>query len=403
MDPAAADTADKHALLIKAATMLHRHGTPSHRMERVMKRVSQTLGVDADYLYTPTALLISFATGEHRTELRRIDAGEANLGKLIEFDEALEDLEDGHADIAATNRRLDEIGQAPPRFSLWPTVLAGGIASAAATVFFRGGYGEVLFAAVMGSLFLLWDVALKRWAPQEHAWEITSGFVAAFAALLLGGWLPNFDDRTATLGSLIILVPGFSFTVALMELANRHLSSGVARLAGAAVIFLALICGVALAWRLGSQWRGLPTEPSGVHPGVYLTAVALAPMAFAILFQARLREWGIIAITAWSGLLVTILASGWKGQEFGAFSGALAVGVVSNLYARFADRPALVPQMPATLMLVPGSLGYRSLAAFVDQKGMEGIQSAFSMSIVAISIVAGLLTANLVVRTRRIL
>jgi uncharacterized membrane protein YjjP (DUF1212 family) len=388
---------------MQAATMLHRYGTPSHRLERVMKQVSQSIGVQADYLYTPTALLVSFSEGLHRTELRRIDAGDANLGKLIEFDMALEQLEAGRAGIHETRRLIDTIDAAPPRFSFPLVLLSGAIASGCATVFLGGGIGEVLFAVLMGAVIQLFGYSLKRWAPQEHALEIVGGFISAFSALMIGAMVANFDDRTACLGSLIILVPGFSFTVALMELANRHLSSGVARLAGAAVVFLALICGVALAWRLGSEWRGELVQPQAVPDWLYFTAIFVAPFAFAILFQARIKEWGIIALVAWSGFGVTVLATDWKGAEFGAFLGALVLGSLSNLYARVWDHPALVPQMPATLMLVPGSIGYRSLAAFVDHKGIEGIESAFAMAIVAISIVAGLLSANLIVPPKRLL
>ena len=395
--------AARQELLVKAASMLHRHGTPSHRMERVMKRVSNTIGVEADYLYTPTALLISFAEGSHRTVLQRIDAGAINLGKLVEFDEALEDLEDGLATVQETSSRIDSIEAAPAKFGrFWP-IVAGSIATACATVLIGGGWREVLFAFLMGILLLCWDLILKRWAPQEFALEFTAGFLAAIMALIVGAAWTSFDDRTATLGSLIVLVPGFSFTVALTELANRHLSSGVARLAGAAVVFLALICGVALAWRLASDWRAPPVTPDSLTGLWYALAVIIAPFSFAILFQARPKEWSIIAIVAWCGFVVTILATQWKGLEFGAFSGALALGVAANLYARILDRPSLVPQVPATLMLVPGSLGYRSLAAFVDKKGIEGIESAFAIAIVATAIVGGLLAANLIVPPKRVL
>ncbi len=396
-------TAERQALLIKAASMLHRYGTPAHRMERVMKRVSNTIGIDADYLYTPTALLISFSEGNHRTVLRRIDAGQVDLGKLVQFDETLEDLEDGRCTIAETNARLDQIEQSSSRYGRWLPILSGAIATACATVFIGGGVREVIFAGTACAALLLWSAALRRWAPQEHALEITAGFLAALAAILAGRWFAPFDDRTATLGSLIILVPGYTFTVALTELANRHLSSGVARLAGAGVVFLALICGVAIAWRLGSDWRSPPEAIERLSGVWYALAVLVAPFCFSVFFQARLKEWPIICCVAWIGINTSILASQWKGPEFGAFLGALAVGAASNFYARCLDRPAMVAQMPGILMLVPGSVGYRSLAAFVEQQGLQGIQTAFEMALAAISIVAGLLAANLFVPPKRVL
>jgi uncharacterized membrane protein YjjB (DUF3815 family) len=85
------------------------------------------------------------------------------------------------------------------------------------------------------------------------------------------------------------------------------------------------------------------------------------------------------------------------------FLGALAVGVVGNAYARTADRPALVAITPGLLVLVPGSLGYRSLTSFLEQGVVEGMDGAFRTGFVAISLVCGLLAANLVLPPRRIL
>ena len=45
--------------------------------------------------------------------------------------------------------------------------------------------------------------------------------------------------------------------------------------------------------------------------------------------------------------------------------GALTVGVASNWYSRLMDHPAIIPQVPGILMLVPGSVGFRGLAALL--------------------------------------
>ncbi|MEZ6096431.1 MAG: threonine/serine exporter family protein [Pirellulaceae bacterium] len=98
------DLTEGQDLLLQAALMLHRYGTPSHRLERVMKRISHSMGIEADFLYTPTALLVSFPKSNHRTELRRISPSGVDLGKLVEFDMALEDWEHGRASIKQTTR-----------------------------------------------------------------------------------------------------------------------------------------------------------------------------------------------------------------------------------------------------------------------------------------------------------
>ena len=91
------------------------------------------------------------------------------------------------------------------------------------------------------------------------------------------------------------------------------------------------------------------------------------------------------------------------GSEFAPFLGALAVGCASNSYARWIDRPASVPLIPGILLLVPGSVGYRSLTAFLENQAVQGIELAFTTTLVAASLVGGLLVANVVVPPKRLL
>lgn len=389
--------------LVVAATMLHIYGTPAYRLERVMQGLSQNMGIDADFLYTPTSLLVSFKQGIHRTRLERIEPSAPELGKLIELDSTLDDVADRVIDCDQGMAKLNEIDHRASRFGLSALMIATPVATASATMFLGGGLREAVFAAIVGAFIQLWAVFLERFFPQEHLLEITAGFFSAAASIAAGQLIPEFDQGTACLGSLIILVPGFTFTVALAELANRHLSCGVARLAGAAVVFLALTCGVALAWRLGAAWRLPAPETVWLPIELYFFAIFIAPFSFCVLFQARLQDWLIIVTVAWLGFFTTLLATQWQGTEFGAFAGAMALGAGANLYARVWDRPTTVVQMPGILMLVPGSLGYRSLTAFVEQKGIDGIESAFAMAMIAIAIVGGLLASNLIVPPKRLL
>ena len=369
-----------------------------------MTRVSATLGIQASYLYTPTALLVSFDGPEQeRTKLLRVDAGQADLGKLFEFDDALERLEDGRESLQAAGERIERIASAGARFPVLLSAAAGGLASASATVFFGGGLLEVCLAAGLGLLIFCLGRGLSRLNGGGNLLEAIAGFTAALLSILFAATVYPIDDRLVTLGAIIVLLPGLAFTVAMTELATHHLSSGVARLAGAGVVFLTLAVGVALAWRLGAGLRPATIHVIALPQWSQWIALAVAPFAFSILLQARRRQWPVICAVAWSGFLAAKWGGAVMGSEFGAFFGALMIGVLSNLYARWRDRPAMVPQVPAILILVPGSIGYRAVTAFLDQDALAGVGFAFSMSLIAVSIVGGLLAANALAPPRRVL
>ena len=91
------------------------------------------------------------------------------------------------------------------------------------------------------------------------------------------------------------------------------------------------------------------------------------------------------------------------GLELGVFVGALVVGAASNLYARFLNRPATVILVPGILLLVPGSIGFRSLASLLDREVVLGVETAFRMVLMAVALVAGMLVSNVIAPPKRVL
>ncbi len=91
------------------------------------------------------------------------------------------------------------------------------------------------------------------------------------------------------------------------------------------------------------------------------------------------------------------------GPELSAFLGALLVAIGANVYARTTRRPAAVPLVPGIMLLVPGSVGFRSVTELLAQDVVSGMETAFTMTLVAVALVTGLLLANVIVPPRRTL
>jgi uncharacterized membrane protein YjjB (DUF3815 family) len=94
---------------------------------------------------------------------------------------------------------------------------------------------------------------------------------------------------------------------------------------------------------------------------------------------------------------------GLLGAGLGAGVGAFLVGLAGNLYARWRRRPAVVVIVPSIIVLVPGSIGYRSFGFMLEKDVLSGIDSLFTALLVAVSLVAGLLLANVFVPPRNAL
>jgi uncharacterized membrane protein YjjB (DUF3815 family) len=134
-----------------------------------------------------------------------------------------------------------------------------------------------------------------------------------------------------------------------------------------------------------------------------LPALLLSCAALVVQFRARPRDFGVILITASLAYLGARLGARWLGPELGVALGAWLVGVASNLSARWFAQPTAIGLVPGLLLLVPGSLGLRSLQALLEQDVLGGVAGGFTVFLIAISLVTGLFLANLSLPSRRLL
>jgi uncharacterized membrane protein YjjB (DUF3815 family) len=295
--------------------------------------------------------------------------------------------------------------EARERYGLTLTTLCFALTSGAVAQFLGGGWPEVAGASALGLLI----GGLASLAPRAPAvarlFEPLAALLASFAATLAAAAWPPLSVLLVTLAGLIVLVPGLTLTVAISELASRQLVSGSARLAGAVALFFGIALGVAVGGRLGNA---LVMPPAAVDPtplgGLWRWAALLAAAAaLTVLLRARPRDAGWVLLAAVLAVEGVDLGALLLGPQLGGFVGALLVGLGGNLYARVLHRPAAVLQVPGLILLVPGSLGFRSLAALLEEDVLSGVQTAFSTSLSAIALATGILLANVVLPPRRVL
>jgi uncharacterized membrane protein YjjP (DUF1212 family) len=383
---------------------LHRAGTPSDRLEGALSALAHSLGLNGQFFTTPTQIMAAFGEpGNQHTAMARVEPGDVDLDRLAALDALADAVIAGELALGPALVRVREIQAARARYAPPVIVLAFGLVSAAAGRFFDGGWWEIAAAGGIGLIIGALALLLARSVAGVRVYELGAAFVAAAAAhgIALAGAPVSF--QIATLAGLIVLVPGFTLTVAMTELATRNLVSGTARLTLAAVAFLEIAFGVALAEQVMARVFGATpvVVPAALPAWTEPAALAVAALAVGVLFHVHPRSLPGVSVACVGAFYGARLGAVLLGPELGAFVGGFGVAVAANAYARIADRPALVPLVPGILLLVPGSLGYRSLSAMLADDVITGIDTAFAMILVAVSLVAGLLVANAVVSPRR--
>ncbi len=394
------------AFTLRLGQALHRYGTPAHRLEEQMRLVSQRLGLEARFFSTPTAIFASFGPPEAlRTCLIRTEPGAMDLGRLARLDTVAEDVIHDRLSAEKGGALVEAILAEPPRYGRLPILLCWALAAGAWARLFGGSVREMAVAALGSFLVGLLDSRMQRNPSTGWVLEPVGAILVSALAVLAASLLGPVSVQVATLAGLIVLLPGLSLTVALNELATRNLISGASRLTGAALVFLELGFGVALGSRLAAV---LPLPMTALPPPTLpawteLLALPVALFSVSILFRARPRDWGWIALAGTLAFTGSRLGALLLGPQLGAFLGALIAGVASNLLGRVRDRPTIIALVPAIMLLVPGSIGFRSLESLMARDVLAGVDTAFSMLMVAVALVAGLLFANALVQPRKVL
>ncbi len=393
---------DAVTFVMRLARALHVLGHPSHRIEELLDDLAGRLGLSGQFFVTPTSVFAAFGSGEQqRTYLERLEPGDLHLERVALVHALVAEVAAGRVSPRDATRRLEDVFQSPERYSRRLVLAAFAVAAGAAALFLGGGLPEILVAA--GTAVATGAVATMVELPAtvRRLFEPIAAFgVSLVATTIATGW--PLSTYVATLGGLMVLLPGLALSAAMAELSTQHLVSGTARLTGAFVRFLGLAFGVALGAKVASLALGAPPrlDPSSLPGWTEWIALLLAPLAFTVLLRARREDAGPILGVGVVTFVAGRAGSAALGPELGVFAGALAAGLASHTLARTWRLPSTVTLSPALLLLVPGSIGFRSLALLLDREVVNGVEAAFRMILMFSAIVAGLLVAGALVPWR---
>jgi uncharacterized membrane protein YjjP (DUF1212 family) len=398
---------DREAIgfVLALARALQRYGTPAHRLEEALVTACKQLGLErAEVFSSPTTLILSFGEpADLRTRMMRADPGELDFEKLERVDALASAVMARRMTIAEGTRLLQTIVDAPRTYGHVAHTLAHAVASGTVAVFFGGGTYDVATAGAIGLGLGLLAQVMKRSNAQARVYELVGATFAAFVAGAASTIAP-VSAALVTIASMIVLLPGMSLVVAMTELATRNLISGTSRLMAAVIVLLELAVGVAVGERLASLVFDLPVVvPIPLPEWAQWVALGAAAIAMAVLVQAAHRAIGWIVAASIVGFVGARVGTTWLGGQLGVGIGAFALGCLANLFARLLDRPAQVVLIPATLLLVPGSMGFRGMSSLLERDTITGVETVFAMFVVAMAIVGGLLVANATVSPRRAL
>jgi uncharacterized membrane protein YjjP (DUF1212 family) len=392
------------------AKQLHEAGTTAARLENALQSVSRKLSLETNIWSSPTAIILSLTEkfgdqrlGKNVVRVLRLTPGDINLRALCAVDDIAERVVRGELDAESGARALT-LSAAPVSAVRNASELVGGfmLASAGVAALLRCAWIEIAVAAILGAILGWMHLVLGPSRRFAGGLDAICAITAAFVVTAAAHYLAPIDYRRTLLASVIVLIPGLGITSAAAEIATQHLVSGTARMAGAFATLLKLAFGALVGAEIAKILGMVPISGSlAASPAwVAWAGLLISAISFSVLFKALLRDVPLAIGAAILGYACTRVGGELYGAEFGVFIAGLIVALAANSYARLFRRPGAVIRLPGIILLVPGSVGFKSLF-FVFQKDVFlGLDTAVSLLLLLVSLVAGILLASTLVPPR---
>lgn len=403
------DYTDRCEFVIELARRLHQGGATAPRLENAIMSVSRKLSVDTHIWSSPTAIIATLRPFDAQddaltcTRVIRLEPGEIHLRRLWRLDDIAERVVSGALTVADGMAELVRATRPDPLRRQWlETVFGFLFASAGIAGLLKGNFAEIISAGALGlGLGVLAQLSVGR-SRLTASFDAVAAFLVALGTAWIAHSLAPISPQLVLTAGLIVLLPGLTLTTAAAEIATNHLVSGTARFAGAVAVLLKLAFGALVGTRLAGElgWEPLVALSQPLPAWLEPASLAIAAAAFALLFKARIRDSWVVFLAATTSYVSMKIAPPALGPELGIFVASFIVSVLSNIYSRWANRPGATFRLPGLILLVPGSVGFRSLSFVFEKDVFLGLDTGFTVITLIAALVAGLVLGNSVVPPR---
>ncbi|ORZ12393.1 hypothetical protein BCR42DRAFT_356468 [Absidia repens] len=409
----------KQDFMKKLAKGLMLYGCPAHRLEYAMRQVSTTLGVDAEYIYLPNIMLMSFFDATtHTTETHFLRSAQTfDMDNLAEIYRLEKLVSHGEVSVDEALAFIDQIFSKPPMYPSWLNPWVYALCSFSGCVMFFGGrWKEGGVAAALAMVFAGYEVISGRISSFQPIWEITVCIVIGITAQ--GLVQHDFCFTPVAFSAIIVVLPGYGMAIAIQELVSRQLVSGVVRMVYAILYSFLLGYGVSMGSALFQLIDGSPSEASSGHcidaaasptpmasqsQWFNFLTVPLFALGYCLFVRAKPHRWPTMTVVATAGFVTNYALHRWAHapSQILQVVPSFVLGMLGNLLTKFTNKMSFDAVLLGIFYLVPSSLGVKAaLGLFGNSSSEVGTQGAgFALAMIesSIGITVGLFLATLVV------
>ncbi|KKK16938.1 hypothetical protein P175DRAFT_0502588 [Aspergillus ochraceoroseus IBT 24754] len=364
----------RYIMLLCRAMM--KYGAPSHRLEEYMQMTARVLDIDAQFLYLPSCMIMSFDDRITRTaevKLIRVQSG-LDLGRLEEVHHCYKRVTHDMVDMQTAISELTELMERKPRYPVWLVILLYGLGSAAVGPFsFSARPIDLPIIFILGCCVGFMQLVLAPLsALYSNVFEVTAAILVSFLARAFGSIrLPGHTDpifcyASITESSIALILPGFSVLTSSLELQSHQIIAGSIRLVYTILYSLFLGYGVTVGTTIyGAIDSNATRDTTCARESVWGSSytqhfpfVAVYCLIAALINQSTLKKTPMMVLIGTAGYVTNYFST----QKLGSSSevantvGAFTIGFLANLYSRLWHGNAVSSTIPGIFTLVPSGL-----------------------------------------------
>jgi uncharacterized membrane protein YjjP (DUF1212 family) len=375
-----ADILQRQRFILRMCKALMLYGAPTHRLEEYLTMTARVLEIDAQFIYFPGCMIVSFGDPTTRTsevQLVRCSQG-LDLYKLHRVHRIYKKVIHDLVGVEDASNNLDDLLSQKPTFPPWACVLIYAFSASMVTPFaFGGGWVNLpvsfcIGLCVGGLQFLI----APRSNLYSNVFEVTASIVVSFIGRALGSIEGSHICFSAVVqGSLALILPGYIILCGSLELQSRNLVAGSVRMFYAIIYSLFLGFGITLGAALyGWIDKNATSETTcseQISPWFRLLFVPMFTIGLGLINQARLFQLPVMLFISCAGYVVNYFTSKHfsNSTEFTAAVSSFVIGVLGNLYSRLYKGIAVSAMLPAIFVQVPSGIASQSSL-------LAGVQSA---------------------------
>lgn len=395
---------DACRFIIKVGTAAHKYGSTATRLESFLVGLSKRMGYPGVFRATPSDVVFALRQGPEspqRVEIIAMQAPGVELDKLARVGDLLNELEAGTLSLADASPRLDAIDLVPPPWGKFASMLGYALVGLGLAPLLGGGWADTLYATLFSVLVYGLVLLSGRLGAAATEWlPLSSAFVVGVLASVVKIWVPELNLVLVILSAVAIILPGYTISLGAGELVAQRVVSGMTNLMSGLICLVKQIAGGALGIVAVSSvvsWAAAgPTTP--VDPVWAQLLFPLLLVGLSLAFQTSRRDLPWAVLVSGIAYLGVMAGSSMMDPNVGNLVGTIVAVVVANLWARQTGRPTSIVLIPAIVMLVSGTIGFRGLASMAEGELLLGAQQFFQMFVVALTIVTGIFVGYTIIR-----